>query len=96
MNKKTLSALLLVTVVGIFTYSCKNEPTPTVRYNEFMACQFGPDMSSDNLTAMISEWQKLITVLANSHDQMKLTLYKEKMHRFKFTALLHKYQSFFH
>ena len=34
---------------------------PNVRYNEFMECKFGPDMSTEKLTAMISEWQKLIT-----------------------------------
>tara|TARA_B100001540_G_scaffold316129_1_gene345170 strand:+ start:840 stop:1625 length:786 start_codon:yes stop_codon:yes gene_type:complete len=33
----------------------------TARYNEFMACEFGSEMSSDNLTAMISEWQELIS-----------------------------------
>ena len=32
-----------------------------MRYNEFMACEFGPEMSSDNLTVMISEWQELIS-----------------------------------
>ena len=30
-------------------------------FNEFMECKFGPDMSQENLTAMISEWQELIT-----------------------------------
>ena len=59
--------------VGLFAFflivSCSMEETTnkdqsvnsTARYNEFMACEFGSEMSSDNLTAMISEWQELIS-----------------------------------
>lgn len=60
MNKNTLIGLLLFTALGI-GYWKYSESEPTVRYNEFMACQFGTDMTPDNLTAMISEWQGLIT-----------------------------------
>ncbi|MAQ97702.1 MAG: hypothetical protein CMD50_00185 [Gammaproteobacteria bacterium] len=65
-NKKNLAgvfALLLLIASCSVEESSEQESSSmlNVRYNEFMACEFGPDMTSDNLTAMISEWQQLIT-----------------------------------
>jgi hypothetical protein len=60
MNKNTLIGLLLFTAVGI-GYWKYSDTEPAARYNEFMACEFGDDMNSDNLAVMISEWQELLT-----------------------------------
>ena len=32
-----------------------------IYFTEFMPCKAGPDFNAENMTAMISEWQKLIT-----------------------------------
>ena len=64
-NKNTFAGLFaLFLIIGCSMEETSNEDqsvTPSVRYNEFMACEFGPKMSSDNLTVMISEWQELLT-----------------------------------
>ena len=53
----------------IFLASCSvEEPTQQepdilddIYFTEFMPCKAGPDFNTENMTAMISEWQKLIT-----------------------------------
>tara|TARA_B100001250_G_C19801612_1_gene791387 strand:+ start:351 stop:1172 length:822 start_codon:yes stop_codon:yes gene_type:complete len=64
-NKNSLAGLFALLLI----VSCSKEESddatstgsPKVYFNEFMECKFGPDMSDKNLTAMISEWQELIT-----------------------------------
>ena len=53
----------------IFLASCSVEETAQqepdilddIYFTEFMPCKAGPDFNAENMTAMISEWQKLIT-----------------------------------
>lgn len=53
----------------IFLVSCSMEepvsetpdPLENQFFTEFMPCKAGPDFNSENMTAMISDWQKLIT-----------------------------------
>ena len=61
---------MLASFLGIFLIvSCSMDESSDqnasvsneVYFNEFMECKAGPDMSEENLTAMISEWQKLLT-----------------------------------
>ena len=53
----------------VFLVSCSMEesaletpdPLDNEFFTEFMPCKAGPDFNSENMTAMISEWQKLLT-----------------------------------
>ena len=57
----------------VFIVSCSMEETSSnsentvedrlsnIYYTEFMPCTSGPDYSTENLTKMIAEWQKLLT-----------------------------------
>ena len=53
----------------IFLASCSVEESiqqepdilDDIYFTEFMPCKAGPDFNAENMTAMISEWQKLIT-----------------------------------
>ena len=53
----------------IFIVSCSMEetseqvvdPLENQYFTEFMPCEAGPDFNSENMTAMIAEWQKLLT-----------------------------------
>lgn len=69
-NKNSLAAFFgLLMIVGCSMEESSMEDSsdndassgPVVYFNEFMECKFGPDMSEENLTAMISDWQKLIS-----------------------------------
>ena len=63
---KNLLTLLLSVA---FITSCSMEetskqvtdPLDNQNFTEFMPCKAGPDFNVDNMTAMISEWQKLLT-----------------------------------
>ena len=63
--KKLITLLLPL----IFIVSCSMEeaaeqaadPLETSYFTEFMPCEAGPDFNSENMTAMIAEWQKLLT-----------------------------------
>ena len=63
--KKLITLILPV----IFIVSCSMEeaaeqasdPLDTISFTEFMPCEAGPDFNSENMTAMIAEWQKLLT-----------------------------------
>lgn len=60
---------LTLLISFIFIASCAvEEPMQQVTdilddeyFTEFMPCKAGPDFNADNMTAMISEWQKLLT-----------------------------------
>jgi hypothetical protein len=53
----------------VFLVSCSMEepasetpdPLDNQFFTEFMPCKAGPDFNSENMTAMISEWQKLLS-----------------------------------
>ena len=55
--------LLILAACGMNeTSSEENTPTSNKTYfTEFMPCEAGPDFNSENMTKMISEWQKLLT-----------------------------------
>jgi len=63
--KNLLTLLLSV----IFIASCSMEeaseqvidPLDNEYFTEFMPCKAGPDFNAENMTAMIAEWQKLLT-----------------------------------
>jgi len=63
--KNLLTLLLSV----IFIASCSMEeaseqvidPLDNQYFTEFMPCKAGPDFNAENMTAMIAEWQKLLT-----------------------------------
>ena len=63
---KNLPTLLLS---AIFIVSCAMEettnevadPLDNQYFTEFMPCKAGPDFNAENMTTMISEWQKLLT-----------------------------------
>ena len=61
--------LLTLLLSVAFITSCSMEetskqvtdPLDNQNFTEFMPCKAGPDFNVDNMTAMISEWQKLLT-----------------------------------
>ena len=61
--------LLTLLFSAILIISCSMEETPievaepldNQFFTEFMPCKAGPDFNSENMTAMISEWQELLT-----------------------------------
>ena len=57
----TLSAILIVSCAMEETSNEVAEPLDNEFFTEFMPCKAGPDFNSENMTAMISEWQKLLT-----------------------------------
>ena len=54
-------------ITSVFIVSCSMEeasqetadPMTTIYFTEFLPCEAGPDYSSENMTKMIAEWQKL-------------------------------------
>ena len=56
-------------ITSAFIVSCSMEevaqetadPMSTIYFTEFLPCKAGPDYSSENMTKMIAEWQKLLT-----------------------------------
>ena len=56
-------------ITSVFIVSCSMEeasqetadPMTTIYFTEFLPCEAGPDYSSENMTKMIAEWQKLLT-----------------------------------
>tara|TARA_B100000575_G_scaffold293734_1_gene306125 strand:+ start:2882 stop:3733 length:852 start_codon:yes stop_codon:yes gene_type:complete len=65
-TKKSIFGIMLG---AFFIVSCSmetdNQPAEasdsSMAYIEFMACTAGPDFNGENMTKMISDWQKLIT-----------------------------------
>ena len=57
----TLSAILIVSCAMEETSNEVAEPLDNEFFTEFMPCKAGPDFNSENMTAMISEWQKLLS-----------------------------------
>ena len=64
--KKLLNLFLPLVILAAcgMNETSNDENTPTSNntyFTEFMPCEAGPDFNSENMTKMISEWQKLLT-----------------------------------
>ena len=66
MRMKFFTFIFTITVLMISCADILSEQEPSTAETSdvvgfWFACEFGSEMSSDNLTAMISEWQELIS-----------------------------------
>ena len=82
--KKLLNLFLPLVILAAcgMNETSNDENTPTSNntyFTEFMPCEAGPDFNSENMTKMISEWQKLLTANRSFLGSEVMLLHQKKI-----------------